>query len=304
MKKLLFIGLATLLLVAGCTTTTKKITGKINIYTRDSTSGTREAYEGFIGYKGKLAATAIEVTSNGDMAAKVGADVNGIGYVSLTTDFAANNLIALTYEGVAATIATTLDGTYKLQRPFNLVTRAAGDFGSADKEQLVMAFVDFLQNSIEGHEAVKAAGGIVDATKGVAWSTLKTKYPVVSKDNTALTIYTAGSTSVDKTLKAALEAFQPMAGNFKINMNQTGSGDGHKRVLGSEKDGANKADIGFASRNFSATEDVTKAAKSGTYCIDAVVTVVNKKNANITNLTKDQTFSIYTGALANWEDIK
>ncbi len=58
--------------------------GPINIYTRDSASGTREGFEGVIEFKGELADTANEVTSNGDMAAKVGQDPNGIGYVSLS----------------------------------------------------------------------------------------------------------------------------------------------------------------------------------------------------------------------------
>ncbi|MEG0658807.1 substrate-binding domain-containing protein, partial [Anaerorhabdus sp.] len=259
MKKLLSLLLAGLL-IAGCSSTPTNnenggeatpgaSTATVNVYTRDGSSGTREAFEGAIGLE-ELTQNAIEVSSNGDMATKVGNDTAGIGYVSLSTDFEANNIKALSFEGVVPTVETVLDGTYTMQRPFAFVTRSAGDFGSDEKEQLVAAFIDFLQNSTEGMAIVESAHGIVDITKGTPWAELAKNHPIVTQDNSAITVVTAGSTSVSKTLQAALEAFQPMAGNFQISMNQTGSGDGYKRVLGEEKDGANAADIGFASRNF------------------------------------------------------
>ena len=71
---------------------------------------------------------AVTVDSNGDMATKVGQDANGFGYVSLSTDFEANNIKALNYEGVTPSEETVLDGSYGMQRPFMFVTRADGDF--------------------------------------------------------------------------------------------------------------------------------------------------------------------------------
>lgn len=282
------------------------VVGDIKIYTRDSSSGTREAFEKGVDFEGKLAKTAIEVTSNDDMAAKVGADKNGIGYTSLSTDFDKNNVKAVKYEGVVASSETVLDGTYKLQRPFNFVTRAKGDFGSDDKEQLVAAFLDFLQNSSEGMAVTKKNGGEVDTNKATPWDELAKKYPVLSKDNSGITLRTGGSTSVEKTLKAALETFSPMAGNFKFTMNQSGSGDAVPRTLGKEKDGPNSADIGFASRDFKkdGSEDISKSLLNGHYCIDAVVAVVNKDNNDLDNFTQVQLKGIFTGETAKWEDIK
>ena len=106
-----------------------------------------------------------------------------------------------------------------------------GDFGSEDKEQLVAAYLDFIQNSKEGMTIVQKNGGEVDLSKATPWAELAKKYPVLEKDNSGITITTGGSTSVEKTVKATLEAFSPMAGNFKFVMNQTGSGDAVKRVL-------------------------------------------------------------------------
>lgn len=306
MKKLMAVLMVALL--AGCgakDSTPTAIEGTINVYTRDATSGTREAYEKAGDFVGLLSKKATEVASNGDMATKVGGDVKGIGYVSLSTDFKANKVTALKFEGVTPSEEKVLDGSYKLQRPFDFTTRATKDFGSDDKEQLVLAFLDYLQNSTEGMQVVEKAGGVVDNNKSTPWDELKKNHPIVEKDNSSITIRTGGSTSVEKTIKAALESFQPMAGSYKFTMNQTGSGDGWKRVLGSEKDGASGADIGFASRNFKdGEEDITKAAKSGTYCVDAVVSIVNETNKNIKNITAAQIKDIYTGKLEKWEDIK
>ncbi len=95
-----------------------------------------------------------------------------------------------------------------------------------------------------------------------------------------------------------------MAGNFKFVMNQTGSGDAVKRVLGGEKDGPNAADIGFASREFKDEDgDITSAMESGQYCIDAVVAVVQKDNPT-SNMTQAQLQSIFKGETTNWEDVK
>lgn len=311
MKKLLSLLLSMMLLVAcssGNTTeqtttetaTPEAVSAKINVYTRDSSSGTREAFEKAIGLS-ELTQEAIEVSSNGDMAVKVGADENGIGYVSLSTDFEANNIKPLSFKGVVPSEETVLDGSYGMQRPFAYVTRDS--FDSAEKEALVLAFIDYLCNSTEGMLTVQAAGGVVDISKSVAWSELAKNHPIVNQDNSAITISTCGSTSVTKTLQAALESFVPLAGNFQFTMNQTGSGDGYKRVLGEEKDGVNGADIGFASRNFNDDEDVSVALATGTYAIDAVVAVVNSNNT-LTDVDADTLNQIYSGTLTDFNLVK
>lgn len=302
MKKFFALLVCALVLV-GCGSANNAEPTDINVYTRDSSSGTREAFESIIGLEeGALTADSAETTSNADMATQVGKDAAGIGYVSLSTDFAANNLTALKYDGVEATTATVNGGSYKLARPFNYVTRAAGDFGSTEKEQLVAAFIDYLTNSKEGLQVILNAGGIVDVDSGKPWSELKAAHPIVDQDNSAITIRTAGSTSVEKTLSAAIESFIPLAGNFSYAPNQTGSGDGWKRVLGGEKDGANAADIGFASREFkSAEEPVADALASGAYALDAVVVVVNKENTTVTDLDADKLVEIFSGEVTTWD---
>lgn len=90
-------------------------------------------FERVVGFKDQLTANANEVSSNGDMATKVGEDVQGIGYVSLATDFEANNLHPANYEGVEPSIETVIDGSYLLSCPFCYTTRMAGDYESYEK---------------------------------------------------------------------------------------------------------------------------------------------------------------------------
>ena len=304
-KSLLLTSLLIVALLVGCAPAASKTTGEIKVYTRDASSGTRSAFFEFISIveATPLTASAIEVTSSADMATKVAADENGIGYTTLASADGNANLLPLTYNGVVASEANVINGTYKLSRPFNLVTRASGDFSSAEQEQIVKAFVDFLMNSTEGHEAVASKGGIIESGSGTAWDTLKANYPILSGDVSTYTIKTGGYTSVDSTLKAALEAFQALTG-VKFEMNQTGSGDGFKRTLGADKDSVNGVDIGFASREFKDTETVASGAVSGAYCYDAIVVVVNKNNTVLTDVTTQQLHDIYAGVITKWEDVK
>ena len=301
MKKMLVLILS-LFVLAGCSSGTGA--KAIKVYSRDDASGTRGAFHEIVGIENLTNETAI-TSGNGDMATQVGQNLEAIGYVSLTTDFEKNNIKALSYEGVEASIDSVNNGDYALARPFGYVTRVKGDFDTAEKEALVVAFLDYLVNSKEGRQVVLTAGGIVDVEAGKAWSELKTKHPIVDVNNSSITLITAGSTSVDKTLKAALESFQPLAGNFKFEMNHKGSGDATKRTVGSEKDSATSADIGFVSREFKTdgSEDISTAMQSGVYSKDAVVVVVHK-NSTITSITKDVVKGIFEGEITTWDKVK
>ena len=82
MKKAMAFGIACVmgLTLAGCGSSTGN--DSITVYSRDASSGTREAFEKANDMEEMLTDAAVTVDSNGDMATKVGADPNGIGYVS------------------------------------------------------------------------------------------------------------------------------------------------------------------------------------------------------------------------------
>ncbi len=278
--------------------------GEIHVYSRDDSSGTRGAFQDIVGFgeddSPLLDAASIQ-DNNGALATATGQDTQGIGYVSLTTDFDANNIKPLAYEGVVPSEETVLDGSYTLARPFSFVTRADGDFADDTTQAVAAAFVDFMLNSTEGLAAVASEGGIVDVASGTAWAELSENHEVLGEDLSGVTLRTAGSTSVESTLQAALDAFQGLHG-VEYTMAHTGSGDGFRRVLGEEKDGANGADLGFASRAFNDDETVEDGLESGVYALDAVVVVVEAGNT-LENLSNDQVFDIFTGAATNWEDL-
>lgn len=271
----------------------------IKVYNRDSASGTREAFEKIVGIE-TISEQSAETTGNGDIAKQVGITDNGIGYVSFSTDFKANKLKDVAIEGVYASVDTVNDETYPLARPFSFMTRQKGNFDSERKEKLVNALIDYMTLSIEGKEIILYEGGITDIKKAVAWKTLIQKHPIVMEDNRDIIIKTGGSTSVEKTLKAVIESFIPMAGNFSFEPNHSGSSDGFKRTLGSEKEGPNKVDIGFASRAFKEDEDIKEAMHSGVYSMDAIIVVVNEKNPNLNSTSMKVLKDIFEGKTQSW----
>ena len=102
--------------------------GPITLYTRDSVSGTREAFQTlFLGKDEAGEQIEIDDTmcliadSTGSMGTYVEGDPSGIGYMSLglVGEHAVN---ALTIEGVEATTENLLSGTYTYFRNFNLLT--------------------------------------------------------------------------------------------------------------------------------------------------------------------------------------
>ncbi len=99
----------------------------INAYTRDTTSGTREAFFKGIDFDDAVDSNSVladvsEVTGNGDMMDNVSDDANGIGYISLST-LSDSGLKGVNFEGVEPTIANVLSDDYKLSRPFMYMTR-------------------------------------------------------------------------------------------------------------------------------------------------------------------------------------
>ena len=70
---------------------------------------------------------------------RIKADNNGIGYISLAS-LSDSGLKGLSYEGVAPTEAGVVDGTYKLQRNFNYISRAESDC-TADEWNMIQCFL-------------------------------------------------------------------------------------------------------------------------------------------------------------------
>jgi len=318
MKKLLLVFILFMTLgLAACsneTTTASQTTedqfdqtANVQIYTRDTTSGTREAFFKGIDFSDAvedntlLAEGFVEVDGNGSMISSINGDEFGIGYISLSS-LEESGLFGLDFEGIKPNEANVLNGTYGLKRPFNYIERS--DWTDMEtEEQIVEAFLAYM-GTIDGKATIKNNSGILEVnTTDQLWDDIKDNYDVCKQDNSSTTIYFGGSTSVEKIAKALSEEFSPKCGNFVREHNHTGSGDAYKRTQGSEADGANKLHIGFASRAF---KEDTEPGITGTYgqiCWDAVVIVVNGVNNIIADITTEDIKKIYDGTHVLWSDL-
>jgi len=90
--------------------------GPIAVVSREEGSGTRGAFEEIVGFAGKLVRGANESTSTGAIKAGISGNPDAIGYISLGS--VDNTIKAAAVNGVAATNANVVNGTYKIARPF------------------------------------------------------------------------------------------------------------------------------------------------------------------------------------------
>ena len=95
--------------------------GEIVLIGREAGSGTRDGFETITGTAGACQYRQ-ELTSTGDVITTVSNNPNAIGYASLSA--VKDSVKALSVGGIAPNEATVKDGTYAVQRPFVLVTKA------------------------------------------------------------------------------------------------------------------------------------------------------------------------------------
>lgn len=126
----------------------KEVGGKdapITVVNRDEASGTRGAFEEIVLGKGtKFVASAVIQNSTGAVRTAVSQDENAIGYISMGS--LDNTVKAVKVEGVEATEANVLNGTYKISRPFLFLTSGAPDAAT-------QGFIDFVL-SADGQKIV------------------------------------------------------------------------------------------------------------------------------------------------------
>jgi phosphate transport system substrate-binding protein len=95
--------------------------GKIAVVSREPGSGTRGAFEEIVQFQDKLVKGAIEFDGTGAVKAEVSRNADAIGYISLGS--LDSSVKALSVEGVAATNANVVNNSYKIARPFLLLTK-------------------------------------------------------------------------------------------------------------------------------------------------------------------------------------
>ena len=111
---------------------------------------------------------------------------------------------------------------------------------------------------------------------------------------TAGSVATDGSTSMEKVIGALGEAFQNDTG-ISFTYNPTGSGSGIKAVQ------EGRCDIGLSSRDLKAEEK--DAGLTGTVlAYDGIAVIVNPENP-VADLSVETIAKIYTGEITNWSEV-
>jgi len=122
-------------------------TGGIAVISREPGSGTRGAFEELLKFQDQLVKGAIEFDGTGAIKAEVSRNADAIGYISLGS--LDNTVKPLNVGGVVPSNANVVSGSYKIARPFILVTKK----GSPLKAE-TRAFVDWIMASA-GQSIVK-----------------------------------------------------------------------------------------------------------------------------------------------------
>ena len=117
---------------------------------REAGSGTRSAFEEFLGIK-DVCDYANELDSNGAVMAKVASTPGAIGYVS--SEAIDDTVIALKLDGAAPTTENIKGGKYALSRPFVMAT--GGEI--AEQSELIRSWFDFVLGD-EGQKIASSVG--------------------------------------------------------------------------------------------------------------------------------------------------
>ena len=116
---------------------------------REAGSGTRDGFESITDTE-DVCKYRQELTSTGDVITTVAQNPGAIGYASVAS--VKDTVKAVAVDGVAPTEATIKDGSYVVQRPFVLVTKADSDLSEAAQK-----FFDYI-TSDDANEIISAAG--------------------------------------------------------------------------------------------------------------------------------------------------
>ena len=168
--------------------------GEITVVSREDGSGTRGAFVELLGIEQKDAnGNKVDMTtldakitnSTSVMMTTIEGDVNAIGYISLGS--LNETVTAVSVDGVEATAENVANGTYAVQRPFNIAVKENVSEAAQD-------FINFIL-SAEGQAIVENSGYIAVGDQ-----------PAYEPANVSGKVVVAGSSSVTPVMEKLKEA--------------------------------------------------------------------------------------------------
>lgn len=287
-KKILAIGMAMAMMTiafTGCGGNAGEsgASGQITVVSREDGSGTRGAFIELFGIEQKdengekmdMTTDRAEITnSTAVMMTTVAGNVNSIGYISLGS--LNETTKALQIDGAEASAENIKNGSYKIARPFNIVTKT--DVSDAAKD-----FIAFIQ-SAEGQKIVEERGYISQENTG--------EYVPA---NVSGTVVVAGSSSVSPVMEKLKEAYAQKNSNVTIEIQTNDSTTG----ISSAATGG--CDIGMASRELKESE-LEKGLTPTVIALDGIAVVVNNENT-VNDMSSETVRGIFTDEITDWADI-
>ena len=264
-------------MLTGCGSSSATITA----VTREEGSGTRGAFVELFGLEdadGNETISQDTQTTNSTavMITTVQGNENAIGYISLGS--LNDDVKAVQINGVDATAENIMNGTYKISRPFNIVTR------TGDTDPITQDFITYILSD-EGQAVVTEEGYISEGSNGA-----------YTAANLSGSITVGGSSSVTPVMEKLAEAYKALNPNVSITVQQTDSTSG---VTGATEGLLN---IGMVSREVT-SEELAGGLTSQSIALDGIAVIVNTAN-DVENLTSDQVKQIYTKELTSWDEVK
>ncbi len=269
---------------AACAQKTEKddenvaVNGKISVISREEGSGTRGAFTELFKIvdenKNDITVPTAETTnSTGVMMSTVAGNKLSIGYISLGS--LDDTIKSLKIDGVEPTVENVKNGSYKVSRPFNIVTKDGLSEAAQD-------FINYIMSS-EGQQIIEDNGYISNANNGS-----------FTGGKVSGSVKITGSSSVTPVMEKLSEAYKKINSNVSIDIMQSDSTIGVQDAINGN------SDIGMASRELKESETGVKATA---IALDGIAVIVNKENS-VENLTSDQVKGIYTGEFTEWSQVR
>lgn len=257
----------------------------IVLISREEGSGTRGAFVELFGIEMKNAegkkvdftSEEADITNSTEvMLTSVAGNKYAIGYVSLGS---LNKTVkALKIEGVSPSVSSIKNGTYKISRPFNIVTKQTGLSENASD------FIRFILSS-DG-QAIVEANGYISATQNPAY--------IATGKKGKITV--AGSSSVTPVMEKLAEAYEKLNPEIKIEVQMSDSTTGVNSALNGV------CEIGMASRELKDSEKA-KGALQIKIAIDGIAVIINKENPT-ESASIQSVKDLYIGTISKWGDVK
>lgn len=263
---------------------TDGMSGAISVISREDGSGTRGAFIELTGVEEKNEAgekvdntvdTAEITNSTAVMMTTVAGNKSSIGYISLGS--LDDSVKAVEVDGVAPSAEAVKDGSYKVARPFNIVTKDGLSETAQD-------FINFIMSD-EGQAVVEENGYVSQGSTGAFDG---------GKVSGKITV--AGSSSVTPVMEKLAEAYKAINSNVEIEVQQSDSTTGVTSAI------EGICDIGMASRELK-DEETSQGVTATVIAMDGIAIIVNKENP-VSALTTQQVKDIYTGAVTDWSEVQ